>query len=1053
MRLHHLRLTAFGPFAATVDVDLDALSASGLFLLHGETGAGKTTLLDGIGFALYGRVPGQRGDAKHLRSDHADAADRTVVRLEVTLCGRRMRITRHPAQDKPSNRGGTTTVQASVLLEELVEADWRPLSTRMDEAGAEILDLMGMSAEQFFQVVLLPQGDFARFLKADSKDRGAVLQKLFATDRFRAVEDHLAELRRSTESQRVPAHQEVRRLTACVAQAAGVAGAQDAEVDLTGPQGASAGLDAAAGPLDVSWATGLHAAARTDAEQAAAGAGAQRLARDAHRSAAEAANRLADLQARRAAALDTAAALERSRPEIELLRAELTAAVGAAQVAGPRSEVQSRQAACTDARAAQQAARSDLQAVVGRHPALIGLLTGDDRPSAAGAQGHRLDGDGVVTGAAADAGPDPVDGTCGVSGAAAPVLRVIADAARARHGFLQGLRETEAAILVDQTARRQAETEARSAADAAASGAQALAALPARRQTLTARVAAAQAASIELPTVRARCQSLTIALVTVTQLAQMRALEVALRERHLVARETSVSLRERELELRRARFDSMVAELASHLATDTPCPVCGSLDHPDPSALDDERVTREDEERAREDAEAADRQMQDVFGQLSAATATITQLSTTLATAGHQADAAPLRAELLQAEADIRRLSILVDDLPAAGAQLDDLEREAAERATAQTTTLADEVAARRRATDAQERVERAIVNLAAQLAGAVDLDAAMAEASSFALHCELTMEADEAGRRAEQELSLAVVRAESAALIAGFTDLPAASEADRAASWREDAQARLSSHGEQLARVSAVLDDPALAVVLDPPADVSGTAAALRQADAELAEREGHLATTRQRLLELEALVPAFVTALGALTPLEERCAEVRRLADLCAGGGANTLKMTLSSFVLAARLEEVADAASARLLKMTQGRFSLHHTVDGRGSARAGLGLMVRDAWNGGERQTGTLSGGETFLASLSLALGLADVVTAEAGGTRIEALFVDEGFGTLDADTLDEVMDVLDGLREGGRVVGLVSHVAELRTRVPAQVHVRKGRSGSEVELSGC
>jgi exonuclease SbcC len=162
----------------------------------------------------------------------------------------------------------------------------------------------------------------------------------------------------------------------------------------------------------------------------------------------------------------------------------------------------------------------------------------------------------------------------------------------------------------------------------------------------------------------------------------------------------------------------------------------------------------------------------------------------------------------------------------------------------------------------------------------------------------------------------------------------------------------------------------------------------------------------------------------------------------------------MTLSSFVLAARLEEVAGAASVRLLKMTQGRYTLVHT-DGaaRGGARSGLGLLVRDAWTGRDRDTGTLSGGETFQASLALALGLADVVQAEAGGTRIEALFVDEGFGTLDEDTLDEVMDVLDGLREGGRVVGLVSHVAELRARIPAQVHVRKGRQGSTVALLGC
>jgi exonuclease SbcC len=220
------------------------------------------------------------------------------------------------------------------------------------------------------------------------------------------------------------------------------------------------------------------------------------------------------------------------------------------------------------------------------------------------------------------------------------------------------------------------------------------------------------------------------------------------------------------------------------------------------------------------------------------------------------------------------------------------------------------------------------------------------------------------------------------------------------------------------------------------------------------LAAVTGQLAQLQARRIALGRLVPELTAATARLAPLLEEAAAVRRLADLCAGQGKNALRMTLSPFVLAARLVEVAEAASARLRRMTQGRYELVHT-DGasRGGVRAGLGLLARDAWSGQDRDTATLSGGETFLASLALALGLADVVMAEAGGARIEALFVDEGFGTLDEETLDEVMDVLDGLREGGRVVGVVSHVAELRQRIPAQVEVRKSRAGSDVVLHGC
>ena len=134
MRPHRLRVTAFGAFGGTASVDFDDLAASGLFLLHGETGAGKTTLLDAIGFALYGRVPGERGKARRLRSDHAAAGVPTEVMLEATIGGRRLRITRKPEQTRPKLRGdGFTTEQARVLVEEAAAASgtWVTLSARV----------------------------------------------------------------------------------------------------------------------------------------------------------------------------------------------------------------------------------------------------------------------------------------------------------------------------------------------------------------------------------------------------------------------------------------------------------------------------------------------------------------------------------------------------------------------------------------------------------------------------------------------------------------------------------------------------------------------------------------------------------------------------------------------------------------------------------------------------------------------------------------------------------------------------------------------------------
>ncbi|MCT9076050.1 SbcC/MukB-like Walker B domain-containing protein, partial [Streptomyces fulvoviolaceus] len=178
-----------------------------------------------------------------------------------------------------------------------------------------------------------------------------------------------------------------------------------------------------------------------------------------------------------------------------------------------------------------------------------------------------------------------------------------------------------------------------------------------------------------------------------------------------------------------------------------------------------------------------------------------------------------------------------------------------------------------------------------------------------------------------------------------------------------------------------------------------------------------------------------------------------VARLSSLAAGTSAdNERKMRLEAYVLAARLEQVAAAATVRLQRMSSGRYTLVHSDDRAGRGRSGLGLHVVDAWTGRERDTATLSGGETFFASLALALGLADVVTDEAGGVRLDTLFIDEGFGSLDDQTLDEVLDVLDSLRERDRSVGIVSHVADLRRRIHAQLEVVKGRSGSVLRQRG-
>ena len=314
MRPHRLRVTAFGAFGATVEVCFDDLASAGLFLLHGETGAGKTTLLDAIGFALYGRVPGERGKARRLRSDHAASGAPTEVQLEATMGGRRMRITRKPEQQRPKRRGGgTTTEQAKILLEESDGGTWRAVSTRAGEADDEIRDLMGMSAEQFYQVVLLPQGQFAQFLHAPADKRAELLEKLFGTDRFGKVENWLAERRRSTARVVAEAEVAIRELAARVAQVAGASHAAADTAPVADPAAHPADPDPDALP-DPAWAPRL-----TEAAVAAAAASQARVqpaapssdrAQDRQRDA----ERLAERQRRRSDALRTRDQLDQAAP-------------------------------------------------------------------------------------------------------------------------------------------------------------------------------------------------------------------------------------------------------------------------------------------------------------------------------------------------------------------------------------------------------------------------------------------------------------------------------------------------------------------------------------------------------------------------------------------------------------------------------------------------------------------------------------------------------------------------------------------------------------------
>ena len=1047
MRPHRLRVTAFGAFGGTVEVCFDDLARAGLFLLHGETGAGKTTLLDAIGFALYGRVPGERGKARRLRSDHAPPGAPTEVQLEATMGGRRMRITRKPEQQRPKRRGGgTTTEQAKILLEEADGTAWRAVSTRAGEADDEIKDLMGMSAEQFYQVVLLPQGQFAQFLHAPADKRAELLEKLFGTDRFGQVEDWLAERRRSTARALADAEVEIKTLTARVAQVAGpsavlpgdpaaapdplaaapdpLAAAPDAVPDPDALPAPDAAPDPDALPApdavpdpdalpDPGWAPRLAQVAAAEADAGQAEVQARRAELDQAQDRQRDAERLADRQRRRAEALRVRDELAAAEPAVDELHRELAAATRAAEAAGALGEAERADDAFTRARTEQDRTRIRVNVLA-----------------------------------------------CADARAGAAELRAAGQEHQARLGRLDALR------TLDRQAAEEDENAKTARATASALTAQlgdAEAMLTGRqrqRPELVAQRDQARQAGQDLPGQAAAADTCRRAAEDASALVTARVDARRQEDAYFAARLRTSDLRDEASRLREARIDGMRAELAATLVDGAPCPVCGSLDHPELCELRGERVTREQEEAADAAAAAAADRAETAGAKLAAADILIADLTARLAGAGFDvpADLATLEAEAARLAARADELAAQAARLTAAAARLNQVQTEldALDQDIAGTGRLLTELTEQRdgelrQAAEADQRAARHRESLLAQLGGLPDLDTALRAAHEAADALIAAADAADAAARTEQEACAARDRARQAAADAGFADLDAVRAAQRPAHWRDAADRDIRAHDASAKANSELLADPDLDVPVDPAADVAGAVAAVAGARQAHDDALAAFRLAQHRAEQLAQLAPGLTERLDQRTPLAARADEARALADLAAGQGANTLRMSLSAFVLAARLEEVAAAASERLLVMTSGRYSLIHTDARRGAGRSGLGLLACDTWTGVDRDTSTLSGGETFLASLALALGLADVVTAEAGGTRIEALFVDEGFGSLDEETLEEVMTVLDGLREGGRMVGIVSHVVELKQRIPAQIRVNKGHSGSHLTVS--
>ncbi|MHB1289605.1 AAA family ATPase [Georgenia sp.] len=1059
MRIHHLTLQAIGPFPGRHTIDVDSLAAGGLFLLEGPTGSGKSTIIDAIVFALYGKVADAETSEDRLHSDHAEPDVEPFVDLTFSTAAGVYRVWRSPTFQRPKRRGGGFTQQnARAKLWRLSGPEdeaGEPVSAHVQEVSIELGRIVVLDRAQFTQTVVLPQGQFAAFLRAKPEARRVVLQDVFGTEIYEKVQRQLVEMAKAARAELEAAATEIGSATDAFVRAAGLrehedARAEDARADA--PVGAETRTESAGAPAEDAAGAGVEDAAGAGVEDAA---GAD----------------IAD-----APGLEVAAALRTAARELDAAALEMgTARVHAGLVAAAdRASVLEREAA-EAVRGAQEHldAHRTLAALITRRAGLLeeqralegraAEIDGTERrldharraaTVATTVRAHAQARDALTAATASweraraelAGGPDAGVLATTAHGGDIEALEELHERATAESGALDEIVERERGLPSRQTALEATERSIDSDAAALDQARTELAARPTARQELSSRLAVARSGAAEVGAARAAAQAAQTT-VAAAATAERRTTEVARAEAAVAAsteQARAAVAAERDMRLR--WIDGMAGTLAGELEPGRPCSVCGSTEHPAPAQRTDAHVSAADverAERARQDSERHLREAADTFTRVRA------QIDALREKAGGR-DLTTARQEHEQAAA---RLAAAED----AAAAATDLEQElsafdaATRESTAAQAQLTAGLAERRGHLAEVRRHLDADRARCAKAAG--DAPSVAARAGALTQHARAVralLDARRAQAAATETHDLATERLRTDLAAAGLGDAEEARGAALPATEMTDLERRLLDHRTAVGRVRAGLAEPAVAALTgEEVSDVAGAETAHAAVATALTDATRRASEARMRAAQAGSARTDLLAGLAAHAARAERAAPVLRTAALANAGQGNESATTLATYVLVRRFEDVVAAANDRLRTMSDGRYALERIDEkegGQRSRRAGLGLQVLDQLTETPRDPRTLSGGETFYVSLCLALGLADVVRSEAGGIELGTLFVDEGFGSLDPDTLDAVMGELGRLREGGRAVGIVSHVAELKDRIAERIEVRRLPSGA-------
>lgn len=1046
MRPHRLTLKNVGPFVGETTIDFDALDD--IFLITGKTGSGKTTLFDALCFALYGVLPGgRRGLNQRLRSDFAEEDAECLVSLEFSLGNHRYRVDRSPKQERKKKRGtGTLTIDETAVLYEVTGATYRSLGGKKSEVDEKLRSLIGLSEDEFSKIVLLPQGEFAEFLKQNTNQRREVLRKLFPVDLAVQIRDMAQAKSKDLSARLLEAEQALgeaaRRCPPESVEQRRITLEALLKTNQEKISRSSARLE------------GLNRALGTCQEE--------KIARERLEGTVETLRDLlasAESMKQREEALR---ACRRGRPLENLLLRK-------------KEADEAFQGAEADLRKAKQEAER-------AHTLLNELLTQQGDVEAWKSQREELQGQRV-------------------SLQNALVLETEIEGKQAELEALEGSEKANAQRLLQVKTQSDSLKADIGGVEKIAAGA---AELDRRWEDVRSALERAKRIRPLVERIEPIEQKKSEAAGELEQITTER---YELERRCPVLENELAELRQRKDLADQAR---QAAQLALTLSPGHPCPVCGSTDHPAPAGAPtpgagfDERIDavsrskneaehrlttlRAEETALRKNLDRLESELGDLIRQIGEIQSEtpgipaqeipqfvslrekIEQLSREATELGNQ------RAAAVRSQDRLRDLYRKREEL---SAQELSFTREAT-AAKEKKAALLRELEERRNQREGLIRpwkrptIREALSVVEERIAGYTQKINIYEESRDRLVREKTATEArlDSATQRtveyatqrekAEETLNEALKQGDFASIEDLSASLLGKAEEEALEKeltvWKESLSKLQSLQAEQervLKELKSRKEDQGTALGFS----VSSTAEGLEDQDySEVLKRALEDESTLKA--EAEAERDRAMTALATLNQdrrvyeeaenrrktLAEEAAQILQLSNDLTGN--NPKRRSFDAWLLALYLQEVAAYATKRLERMSEGRYSLILDVEGEGNrGKAGLDLAVFDSHTGKNRPCATLSGGESFMASICLALGLADSIQSRSGGIRLDAVFIDEGFGSLDDGSLDRALTILDEIRDH-RMVGLISHVGEMKSRIPSRIEIIKTETGSSI-----